>query len=663
MNDKALYDQLCREVWKHNKLYYVDHAPIISDEEFDHLLKKIEDLENHHPHWVTPASPTQRVGEMLTEGFKTSVHRIPMLSLANSYSKEEIADFIKRIEKLAGKGDSAFNVELKMDGVAMTATYEKGILTKGATRGDGTAGDDITTNLRVIQSIPLQLIGDNIPDFLEVRGEVFMPHHVFNLLNEEKIAAGEPEWANPRNAAAGSLKLLDPTESARRKLSAVFYGVAEQHPSTLKKQSQISPYLKSLGLPTLEYNDLCYNLDEIWAFAEKVHKARAHLAYDIDGIVIKLDDLKEQEALGNTAKNPRWAIAYKFSAEQAKTRLLDITVQVGRTGVLTPVAELEPVFVAGSTISRATLHNQEEIERKDIRIGDKVVIEKGGDVIPKIVSVDLDARGPHAKRWHMPKECPVCHTPVVKVEGEVAVRCPNEKCPEQEIRRLCYFVGRDAMDIEHMGEKVITQLYERGFIRRPSDIFALTPEQLFQLTGFKEKSVQNVLNSIERSKEVSLARFIFALGIKYVGEGTADVIASKAGDVEAFMRMDEDQLKRIEGVGDKVAEATVEFLNNPESRQEIARLLELGVKPTVKRAVHFVGHAFNGKTFVLTGTLERMTRSEAGELIKERGGKVTDSVSKKTDYVVVGHDAGSKLEKAKKLGLAILDEAGFEGML
>lgn len=664
MTDKKTYEKLCQEVWYHNRLYYVEHAPVISDEEYDSLFRKIEEIERKHPEWIDASSPTQRVNESLTKGFQTVIHHTPMLSLANTYSKEEIEDFIKRINKLTEKKQSAFTTELKIDGIAISVTFEKGLFVRGVTRGDGKAGDDITVNIRTIQSLPLRLFGDTIPDFLEIRGEVFMPRTVFDRLNEQRLLDGEVEWANPRNAAAGSLKLLDPKEVARRELRIVFYGIAEESSAQVAKQSQVVPFLHSLGLPTVEHLSLCHSIEDIWKFAEKVKNIRSSLPYDIDGIVIKLDDLKEQKRLGVTGKNPRWAIAYKFAAEQAKTRIQEITVQVGRTGVLTPVAELDPVFLAGSTISRATLHNEEEVQRKDIRVGDLVTIEKGGDVIPKVISVDVDKRSGDSQPWRMPDFCPSCNSPVVRIPGEVAVRCVNEEgCFEQCLRRLTYFAGKDAMDILHLGEKVMTQLVQKGFVKTPADIYLLTAEQLSQLTGFKEKSVQNLLTSIEKSKEVSLTRFIMALGIKYVGTGTAELLASKAGNIRELMSMNKEDLIRMEGVGDKVAGAVVEYFAQPKHVEEINKLLRLGVNPQTIQVRTFIDHLFMSKSFVLTGSLEHYTRSTAASLIKERGGKVVDSVSKKTDYIVVGSDPGSKLEKGKILGIKILNEAEFTSLL
>jgi DNA ligase (NAD+) len=655
------YEQLCHEIWEHNRKYYVEHQPTISDEQFDHLLKKLEAIEKAHPEWVTPSSPTQRVMESLTSGFKSVPHRVPMLSLANTYSKEEVADFIKRVEKLLGKSAPAFCAELKMDGIAVSITYEKGHFVRGVTRGDGKKGDDITNNLRTIASLPLRLYGDHVPEFLEARGEVYLPHAVFETLNKAREATDEPLWANPRNAAAGSLKLLDPSEVAKRNLAIAFYGIADESSGKIQSQYEIHQFLKKLGLPVVAEYALCHSLEEIWQFVEKIQKLRPKLSYDIDGVVIKADQLSDQKKMGVAGKNPRWAVAYKFAAEQAVTTIHAITVQVGRTGVLTPVAELDPVFLAGSTIARATLHNAEEVERKDIRVGDTVIIEKGGDVIPKVVEVVLDKRPPHTHSWKMPSKCPSCGAHITKVSGEVAVRCPNTTgCPEQLLRRLIYFAGKEAMDIDNMGEKVVEHLVAKGFVAKPSDIFVLTKEQLYQLDGFKDKSVDNLYQSIQKAKEVTLPRFMMALGIKHVGEGISELIANKAGTIAHLRCMTKEELLEIEGIGEKVATAFVEYFADPEHQAEIDRLLKNGVNPQAVEVKQYKDHPFNGKTFVLTGTLHKYTRQSAAALIKERGGKVTDSVSKKTDYLIAGDEAGSKLKKAQELGIPILNEADFE---
>lgn len=657
------YQKLCDEIWQHNKLYYVDHKPVISDEEFDHLLAKLEQIEKEHPEWVTHSSPTQRVGEALTEGFRTIEHRTPMLSLANTYSQEEVQDFINRIKKLSPTKSHAFSCELKMDGIAISAQFEKGEFVRGITRGDGKRGDDITTNLRTVAAFPLKLMGD-VPEFLEVRGEIFMPRQVFQKLNVMKEEEGEEPWANPRNAAAGSLKLLDPRETRKRMLGVVFYGIAEDSQSDLASQFESHFLLKKYGLPTLTLLEKCHSLDEIWAFVEKVRQVRPTLPFEIDGVVIKVDSILEQKRLGTTGKNPRWAVAYKFAAEQAETRIESITVQVGRTGVLTPVAELIPVFLAGSTISRATLHNEEEVQRKDIREGDSVIIEKGGDVIPKVVQVNLQRRLENSIPWEMPKYCPSCGTLVVRHQDEVAVKCPNVSgCPEQQLRRLIFFAGKGAMDIEHLGQKVMEQLFVKGYVKKPSDIYTLTRDQLFTLEGFKSKSVDNLLKSIDQSKNVSLPRFIMALGIKFVGEGTAELLARKAGNLETLMGLTENELLEIEGVGDKVAAAVVAYFADSSNIEEIERLLKEGVKPQETKVISRKGHPFEGRTFVLTGTLKNYTRPAASTLIKERGGKVTNSVSQKTDFLLAGEDPGSKIDKARQLSVRILGEEEFELML
>jgi len=658
------YEKLCQEIREHDKRYYVDHNPIITDEEYDRLYRKLKDLEHKHPEWIHPTLPTQRVGDPLTAGFQTVVHRTPMLSLENTYSDEELAEFLKRMHKLTEQKELTYSCELKMDGVAVSVCYEQGKFVRAVTRGDGRQGDDITNNMKTIESMPLQLFGEHIPALLEVRGEVYMTHKVFEQLNKTRAQAEEQLWANPRNAAAGTLKLLDPKEVARRKLSVVFYGIAEESAGHFKSQYESHQFLKSLGLPILVHIEKCSSLQEILRFAEKIKKIRPTLPFNIDGIVVKLNDLREQKKLGNTAKNPRWAVAYKFEAEQAVTKILDITVQVGRTGVLTPVAELEPVFLAGSTISRATLHNEEEVQRKDIRIGDHVYIEKGGDVIPKVVKVIEEKRNPHSHSWKMPLKCPSCGASVVKVQGEVAVRCPNSQgCQEQIIRRLAHFVGKESMDIENMGEKVVEQLVKRGFVKRPSDIYRLSELELSQLEGFKAKSIHNLLTSIDKSRDVTLSRFIMALGIKHVGLGTAEDLARKVSDIEALAAMDEEQLRHTEGIGEKVALSIREFFSDPANLEEIRLLYANGVKPKKSAQSHIAGHSFSGKTFVLTGALQKFTRNDAANLIKERGGKVTEAVSKKTDYLLVGEDPGSKFEKAKALGVAILTEPDFTSKL
>lgn len=659
---KKDYFHLCEEVWEHIR-HYSENAPIISDFEYDKLFKKLEEIETQHPDWVWPGSPTQLVGESISGKFPIVKHTVPMLSLANTYSAEEVQEFIKRMQKLLHIQKIPFAVELKMDGIAVSLRYEDGFFVRGMTRGTGKEGDDITQNLLTIKTLPKRLKG-HFPHILELRGEVFMPIEAFLELNRQKEKEGEPLFANPRNAAGGSLKLLDPKLVAKRHLDIVFHGVAEDSSGQIKSHYEGLEVLRNMGLPVVAERAVCHTFEEIWKFAEKIEKKRRSLAYEIDGIVIKVDDLHDQKKLGITGKNYRWAVAYKFSAEQAETKIKDITVQVGRTGVLTPVAELEPVLLAGSTISRATLHNEDEVKRKDIRIGDTVIIEKGGDVIPKVVAVNKDKRSSHTHHWVMPDHCPACGTTVVRTKGEVAVRCPNRSsCPAQELKRLIFFAGKSGMDIENLGEKVVAQLVEKGFVKRISDIYYLTPEQLFQLKNFKEKAVSNLLESLEKSKDVTLGRFIMALGIKHVGEETAELLATRCGNLEALAKMTEADLLEIEGIGEKVAESIVTYFSDRDNLEEIARLLEADVIPQMLETKHYQNHPFFGKTFVLTGALKNYTRDKAASLIRERGGKVSGSVSKTTDFVLAGDEPGSKYEKAQKLGVGILSEDEFASTL
>jgi DNA ligase (NAD+) len=662
---KAAYLKLIEEVRQHDQRYFEKTMPSISDYEYDKLVENLKEIERAHPDWVASTSPTQRIGESLTKGFKQVAHSVPMFSLANTYSREELEDFVKRVQKWLGHAHLCFCAELKMDGVAMTARYEKGVFVQAATRGDGKKGDDITANMRTIRSLPLELSG-KVPDELEVRGEVFMLHSVFQRLNKEKDEAGEEPWANPRNAAAGSLKLLDPKEVARRHLNCVFYALADELDPPVETQHAVHTYFEKIGLPCFSKKErvLCKSVDEILDFAEQVHSLRAHLPFDIDGIVVKVDELKLHDQLGTTGKSPRWAVAYKFSPEQVKTRIHAITVQVGRTGVLTPVAELDPIFVAGSTIARATLHNQEEIERKDIRVGDWATIEKGGDVIPKVVEVDLKKRPRDSHPWKMPHRCPSCHSAVVHVKGEVAVRCPNSAgCPQQQMRRIIYFAAKDALNIEHLGERAVEQLFEKGLVKTAADLFSLTAKELEQLEGFKEKSIHNLLQSIQAAKHPTLERFILALGIKYVGEGVAELLAQHAGDIHTLEQMSEEELKDIDGIGDKIAHSVVSYFKDPAHVKSIQLLLKSGITPQKVVLHKRKGHALSGKTFVLTGALEHYTRDEATRLIKERGGKVAGSVSRSTDYVLVGEEPGSKLDKAHELGITTLSEKQFEKLL
>lgn len=659
------YLALLEEIRKHDRAYFLYACPLISDYEYDLLLKQLEAIERIHPEWISPSSPSQRVGEMLRDGFRQMEHAVPMLSLANTYSGEELQDFVKRLRKGSGFQEIDLCVELKMDGVAVSVRYENGLYVRALTRGDGKIGEDVTTNMKTISRLPLKLDLEHPPEVLEVRCEVFMSHKAFREANQKREDNGEEPWANPRNAAAGSLKLLDPKEVKERHLNIIFYGIAEDSSHRFNNHSDSHKYFHLCGLPTFEphHCTLVSSIEEILAFAERVEKERHNLGFDIDGIVVKVDDLHLREELGTTGKSPRWAVAYKFAPERAITKILDITVQVGRTGVLTPVAELEPVFLAGSTIARATLHNYEEIQRKDIRIGDTVSIEKGGDVIPKVVTVDFTKRLKESKPWTMPKNCPVCGSHVIHFEGEVAMRCPNPDCGEQILRRLTFFASKDAMNIEHMGPKVVEQLVTKGLIKSPADIYTLTENELQLLDGFKEKSIHNLLMSIDKSKKTTLPRFILSLGIKHVGEGIAELLAEQAGDIFTVSKMTHEELMAIEGIGEKVAQSIVEYFSHPAHLKEIEKMLSLGIAIQKPETQIYKGHPFFGKTFVLTGTLKEFTRSEAEAYIKARGGKISNSVGKKTNFVLVGEDPGSKYQKAQSLGIPILSEEEFGNLL
>lgn len=658
------YINLVDELIEHDKHYYEHFKPIISDYEYDLLIKELQNWEKIHPELILQNSPTQRIAESLQDGFKHAEHIAPMLSLANTYSKEDLADFANRIYKLLERKDVKFCTELKIDGIAISIRYEKGRLVRALTRGNGRVGDDVTFNIKTIKTLPLNLQGSNIPDLIEIRGEVFMHKKIFQELNKERDELGLDVFANPRNAAAGSLKLLDPKEVLRRKLDVICYGIANEE-EFVSSQYELHGYLKKFGLPVSDEKlyKLCKDPDDILNFANHVYEIRQKISFEIDGIVVKVDDILSHKSLGFTGKSPRYAVAYKFAAEQAVTQINDITIQVGRTGVLTPVAELDPVFLAGSTISRATLHNQDEIIRKDIRIGDTVVIEKGGDVIPKVVSVDFSKRKKDSKPFLMPEKCPICFSDVVHLEDEVAYRCQNPKCQGQQLRRLIYFSSKAGMDIEHLGSKVMEILFEKGFVSKPSDIYLLDESKLSQLEGFKEKSIHNLLESIEKSKKCTFSKFIMALGIKYIGAETADLLANYAKDIETLKNISKEELLKIEGIGDKVADSIIEYFKDKNNLDEIKLLFLYGIEPQKPKEKIKTGHLFENKIFVLTGSLQNYTRSDAANLIKERGGKISSSVSDNTDYVLAGEDPGSKFDRAKKLGIKILSEEEFISLL
>jgi DNA ligase (NAD+) len=652
---------LREEIKEHDRRYYEEAAPTISDREYDELYRELVDLEQRFPQFASPDSPTQRVGGKPLQAFAQITHRVPMRSLDNTYSEDEIADFYRRMQKLLPNEKIPVVIEPKVDGVAVSLLYEKGRLQYAATRGDGTVGDDITQNVRTIKTVPAQLKG-SVPQILEVRGEVYMNKNGFARLNAERTEAGLPPFANPRNAAAGSLKQLDPAIAAKRPLGILLYGTGEVEGADLDKQSKLFPFLKKLGLPTSERWWTAESIEQILKAIAELDQLRHEFVYQTDGAVVKVDSLAQREALGFTAKSPRWAIAYKYAAERVETKLLDILIQVGRTGVLTPVAALEPVTVSGSRVSRATLHNQEEIERKDIRIGDTILLEKAGEVIPAVVGVRSDLRTGKEKKFRMPPSCPECGSKLVKDPEQVAVRCVNSLCPKQLKRRIEHFASRGAMDIEGLGEAMVEQLVSHGFVREISDIYDLNAAKLSQLERMGEKSINNLLSAIEQSKTRPLWRLIYALGILHVGVSASRALDDHFHSLDALMKSTSEELQRIPDVGEIVGASIHQFFQESRNRKMIEHLREAGLRLTSEKPKTVAAPGFKGTTWVLTGTLSQ-PRDEIAEMIIARGGKVSGSVSKKTNYVLAGDEAGSKLEKAKQLGVAILDEVAFRKML
>ena len=656
-------EQLTREAERHNRLYYEEAAPEISDRDFDALLRELEELEAAFPQFAAADSPTRRVGGQPLAAFASVAHVVPMMSLANTYSMSELREFDARVRRTLGAQNYTYLLEPKIDGVAVSLRYESGRLTLGSTRGDGRTGDDITQNLKTLRTIPVRLRGKDLPDAVEIRGEVFMPRAGFAALNQERQEAGLDAFANPRNAAAGSLKQLDPRVVAERPLDAVFYGIGQLEGAQFKTHADLLSALKRWGLPTHERVWTCTDIDEALQHLEELHQLRHDFPFEIDGGVLKVNERGLYEELGATSKSPRWAVAYKYEPEQAETRLRTITVQVGRTGVLTPVAELEPVLLSGSTVSRATLHNEDEIARKDIRVGDLVVVEKAGEIIPAVVSVQTEKRTGAETRFVMPDTCPACGGPVARREGEVAVRCENSLCPAQLKNTIRYFAARGAMDIEGLGESLIDQLVDRGLVRTVADLYRLSLEEVAGLERMAEKSAGNLLDAIEKSKGHPLWRLLSGLGIRHIGAQSARTLAAEFEDLAALRAADQERLESIQDIGPKAAESIVAFFRAPHNQAVLESLRAAGVDPKGEVSSPPTGAALAGKSFVLTGTLPTLTREQAAERIRAAGGKVTSSVSKKTDFVVAGENAGSKFEKAEKLGVAILSEEELLKML
>jgi DNA ligase (NAD+) len=655
-------ESLRRSIERHDHLYYVVGEPEISDREYDAMMAELARLEEAHPDLADPDSPTRRVARGLLPGFPTVRHTVPMLSLDNTYSLEELAEFDARVRKGLGKDSIEYAVEPKVDGVAVHLRYERGRLSLGLTRGDGETGDDITGNLRTIRSIPLRLAGRDAPDLLEARGEIYMETRAFARLNERRGREGEKPFMNPRNATTGSLKTLDTAEVARRPLQIYVYQLVRPERHGMKTHLESLRYAARLGLRVNPDNAAAAGFEAVRRLCERWEKKRAALPYGTDGLVVKVNDLREVERLGATAKSPRWGIAYKFGTHEAETTLRKIEVQVGRTGVITPVAILEPVVLLGTVVGRATLHNQDEIERKDIREGDRVVIEKGGEVIPKVVRV-VPSRGRRGSPFRMPAKCPACGSELVREAEEAAVRCENLYCPAQVRRRIQYYASRGALDIEGLGEKTVDLLVDRELVEDPADLYDLAPEQLTPLEGMAEKSAANLVRAIAASKSAPLERLIAALGIRHVGATIARILAERFRSLGALAEADEETLREIPAIGPEIAASVVGFFRSREGRSLAGRLEARGVrgKPPERQAA--AEGPFAGKSFVLTGTLSDMPREEAERLILAGGGRVTSSVSARTDAVVSGESPGSKLDRARALGVAIWDEARFRRAL
>lgn len=646
-------EELRRLIEHHNYLYYVLAAPEISDAEWDALYRELADLEAAHPELVTPDSPTQRVGAPPAEAFAPVRHRARMYSLDNAFTGEELAAWAERVSKAVGA--VTYACELKIDGVAVALTYEDGRYVRGATRGDGVTGEDVTANIRTIKGVPMRLRGSKPPSVLEVRGEFFLPLKAFESLNKELESQGKPTFANPRNAAAGSLRQKDPRVTASRPLTYLVHGIGAVQGTRLATHTERLSYLREAGLRVAGTTAAAGNLDEVRAFIERWREHRHDLDHEIDGVVVKVNQIRAQEELGYTAKAPRWAIAYKYPPEEQVTRLRKIQVHIGRTGAATPFALLEPVHVGGVTVSTATLHNADEVVRKDVRPGDWVVVRRAGDVIPEVVGPVLDRRPKGLKRWHMPKQCPSCGSEIAREEGEVVAFCTGIDCPSQRVERIFHFAARGAMDIEGLGYQTIIELTERGLVRDVGDIYALRDEQVATLEGFKEKKVANLLRSIEASKVRTLARLLTALGIRHVGSTVAQQLTGPFSSLDALESASEEEIAAVEGIGPVIAHSVFEFFRQPRNRKVLGKLRRAGIRTADERRARKAG-PLTGKTFVLTGGLESMSREEATAAIEEAGGKVTSSVSKKTDHVVAGESPGSKYDKAVALGVPIIDE-------
>ena len=654
-------NRLRTEIRHHDRLYYVEARQEISDQQYDALLQKLRDLESDHPDLVTPDSPTQRVGGEPLEGFEHVQHAVPMLSVDNTYDEGQLREFDDRVRRGLGSSGYQYVVDPKVDGVAASLTYEKGVLTQAATRGNGTTGDDVTLNARTIRSIPLKLDGDGFPDLLDVRGEVYWPREDFLAYNARLEEAGKQAFANPRNATAGTLKQLDPKKVADRGLQFVAHGFGRVEPLDCDSSFELFERFKEWGITVNPGSRLAKDMDEVVSLVHKWETRRHELAYEVDGLVIKVDRMSQREELGTTSKYPRWCIAYKYAAEQAESILLDVEFQVGKLGTITPRAIMEPVQLAGTTVRHASLHNFDQVERLDVRIGDTVIVEKAGEIIPQVVSVVKEKRPAGIKPIKRPTKCTVCGHAVEQDEGGVYIRCINPQCIAQRKERLIHFCSRDQMDIEGAGQALVEQLVDNKLVKDCSDLYLLheKKDELLALERMGKKSVENLLAGIEASKEKSLSKLLGALNIRHVGSTTGELLAEHFGDIDSLAAADEEALTEVDGVGPELAESVSKFFASDDGRQLIERLKLAGLNVKQAKRKIAADSPFSGKTVVLTGTLEKMGRKEAQELIKQLGGKVSGSVSKKTDLVIAGEKAGSKLTKANELGIEVIDENEF----
>lgn len=657
---------LREQIRQHDYRYYVLADASISDQEYDKLLRRLRDLEEAHPELITPDSPTQRVGGEPLEGFAHVQHAMPMMSVDNTYSETELRDFDRRVRKLLEEQPFDYVVDPKIDGVAVAIRYEQGRLTLAATRGDGRVGDEITANVRAIRSVPLTLRGDDYPDILEARGEIFWPWAAFHAVNELREAAGQARFANPRNATTGTLKQLDPRVVAERGLQFAAHGFGVISPTpTVKTHVELSDRLRDWGVPVSAPQTRCADIDAVLALVTSFGELRATLPYETDGLVIKVNAFAQRDQLGATSRAPRWCIAYKYAAAQAQTRLIGVDYQVGKTGQITPRARFEPVLLAGTTVRHASLHNFDQVDRLDVRIGDLVTIEKAGEIIPQVVAVDRDARPADAQSIARPETCPECGAAVERDPEGVYIRCVNPACPAQQRERLIYFCGRDQMDIEGAGEKMVETLLDQQLVANYADLYRLADrrDDLLRLERLGEKSVDNLLEGIERSKQRPLSRVLASLAIRHIGASNAELIAEHFGDIDAILNATSEQIQEIDGIGPEAAASLRNWLDSPAGLDVITALRSVGVNLTQPRAERPASGPFTGKTVVVTGALEKYKRAEIEGLIKRHGGKVASSVSKKTDYLIVGADAGSKLDKAQALGVKTLTETDFEALL